>query len=101
MKLKIGARYRSQACETEIIVVRAPLHSIDLTCGGYPIVETGDAAAESFGLAPDAGAGTLLGKRYTDLEELEVLVVRPGRGTLAVAGTALSIMESRVLPSSD
>jgi hypothetical protein len=99
MKLKLGARYRSQVCGTEVIVVQAPPDEVDLTCGGRPM--TGDAVTEWVPGDPAALGGTTLGKRYTDGAALELLVVKPGQGTLALAGTPLRIKESKPLPSSD
>jgi hypothetical protein len=101
MQLKVGVRYRSQVCETEIIVVRAPDDDVELACGGHPMVESSAEPDPSLELQPQISEGTLLGKRYTDGGALEVLVVRPGRGALSVAGSPLAVMEPRVLPSSD
>jgi hypothetical protein len=43
-----------------------------------------------------------MGKRYTDAAEtLELLCVRGGAGTLAVAGEPLQVKASKALPASD
>ena len=46
--------------------------------------------------------GTLLGKRYISAAgDLELLCTKPGDGSLAANGTALSLKEAKPLPSSD
>jgi hypothetical protein len=99
VKVKLGARYRSQVCATEVVVVKAPPDEVDLTCGGQPMATAG--AAEQLTADPALLGGTVIGKRYTDGATIELLVVKPGAGTLAVAGTPLSIKEAKPLPSSD
>ena len=78
MELKPGTRFRSQVCETEVVVVKVGSGG-ELTCGGVPVVPI-DAAVD--GSAPmDAGldGGTLLGKRYVDeASGVEILCVKPG-----------------------
>lgn len=62
------------------------------------------------GIAPSAGltadparsAGTLLGKRYTDVATgIEVLCTKAGTGTLSLDGRPLDLKEAKPLPSSD
>lgn len=101
MNLRIGVRYRSQVCETEIIVVRAPKEDIDLRCGGHALVSPEAPQDPTLSLVREFSAGSLLGKRYTDGDALEVLVVRPGAGELTLSTTPLEVMDPRVLPSSD
>lgn len=101
VELKVGTRYSSQVCAGEVIVVRAPAGDVDLRCGGQPMVVSGSEAAPGLVAAPAAMGGSLLGKRYTDGADLEVLVVKPGAGTLAVGDTALQIKQAKPLPSSD
>jgi hypothetical protein len=101
MKLVPGTRFRSTTCTTEVIVVRAGETAEDLTCGGSPM--TTDAAVEPAAAGPAGGldGGTLVGKRYTDGSELELLVVKAGAGTLALGATPLEIKSAKPLPSSD
>jgi hypothetical protein len=98
-----GQRLRSQACTTEIIVVRAPGHPVELTCGGHPMATD---QATGTGTANGASAvgvgGTRLGKRYVDEPTgLEVLCVKPGSGTLAADGRDLTLKSAKPLPASD
>jgi len=98
--LKPGTRLRSQACTTEVIVVRPA--EVTLYCGGHPMVEFGTEPATSLTLDPSASTGSLAGKRYTDVSgTLEVLVTKAGAGTLSDAGQALTVKEAKPLPSSD
>ena len=102
MQLKIGARYRSQVCPTEIIVVRPLPGEADLTCGGHAVIDLKATPAE--GLSPKEGAdtGSALGKRYTDASgTLELLVTKQGQGTLALSGEPLVLKEAKPLPASD
>lgn len=52
-------------------------------------------------LDPVFAGGTQLGKRYTDGQDLELLVTKGGEGTLAVGDEPLAILEPKRLPSSD
>ena len=101
MNLTTGSRWRSQACTTEVIVVRSDGADIDLRCGGHPMVAPGqDAAAAT--LAPEFAAGSAVGKRYeSEAFGLELLVTKAGDGSLAVGETALLLKAAKRLPSSD
>jgi hypothetical protein len=100
--LKPGTRLRSQVCATEVVVVKAPADDVDLTCGGYPMIEL--AAQPESGLAPkpELATGTALGKRYAPEDgSLEVLVTKPGEGTLALGTTPMPVKQAKPLPASD
>ncbi|MFE4963837.1 hypothetical protein [Streptomyces sp. NPDC056660] len=102
--LKTGGRYRSQVCDTEVIVVRAPSAESDLRCGGTAMVRLEDQATVAAHSGPADGwdGGSLLGKRYTDADgTLEVLVTKPGRGSLGVGDAALEVKRAKPLPASD
>ena len=103
MKLKIGQRYVSQSCETEVIVVRAPGVDVEVTGAGHPMaLGGGDPGGKRLTPLPEWQAGTALGKRYATRDGLiEVLVVKAGSGTLAVDGVALHVSRPKALPSSD
>jgi hypothetical protein len=97
--MKPGTKLKSTACDTEVIVVRAPPAGL-LTCGGVAMAaeRTGDLAP----LNPAYAAGSKIGKRYTDeAGTLEVLCIKPGAGSLALDGVALQVKEAKPLPSSD
>ncbi|MFG3022317.1 hypothetical protein ACGFZQ_27840 [Streptomyces sp. NPDC048254] len=102
--LKPGGRYRSQVCDTEVIVIRAPSADSDLCCGGTPMVRLEDGATPASDSGPAEGwdGGSLLGKRYADTDgTLEVLVTKPGGGSLGVGGTPLEVKRAKPLPASD
>lgn len=99
MTPSVGARLGSVACDTEVIVVRAPSREVDLTCGGAAM--TGPPAERAAALAPD-DEGSLLGKRYVHPESgLELLCTKAGDGSLRVDGDVLGIKQAKNLPSSD
>jgi hypothetical protein len=100
--LKPGTRLYSAVSATELIVVRAPAHEVELTIGGAPALTDAagrDATAE---VVDGHGGSTLLGKRYVDeAETLELLCTKPGDGVAAVAGTPLALKDAKPLPASD
>jgi hypothetical protein len=101
MVYKTGTQLRSQTCSTEVMVIRAGDGSVELQCGGYPMLADRPAGLTS----PKSGlsGGTLLGKRYTTAAGggFEVLVVKPGAGTLSDGDTPLVVKDAKPLPSSD
>ena len=98
--LATGQRLKSTVCGTEIMVVTAPADDVDLTCGGAPMAENGDGTNGA--VDPAFSSGTPIGKRYVSEDGgVELLCVRPGDGSLAVAGTQLKIKESKKLPKTD
>jgi hypothetical protein len=101
--VSVGQRLRSQACTTEVIVVRAPDHPLELTCGGHPMAaDLAIGAGTANGASFASGGGTQLGKRYVDESAgLEVLCVKPGSGTLAADGRDLTLKSAKPLPASD
>lgn len=102
MELRVGGRYRSAVCETQVIVVRAPTEPVALECGGSPMLVADDEAAASAVIDPAHTDGTAIGKRYADAEiGLEVLCTRAGAGSLTLAGEDLRLKEAKPLPSSD
>jgi hypothetical protein len=101
-ELKVGARLRSQVCETEVIVVRLGDDSVELTCGGHPMLGLGADPAPGLTPADGLDGGSLLGKRYTAPEtDIELLVTKAGKGTLANGSEPLVLKEAKPLPSSD
>jgi hypothetical protein len=96
--MKPGSKLKSQVCDTEVMVIRCAEGQIE--CGGVPM------AAERSGAegAPSEAfsGGTLMGKRYVNADgTFELLCVKPGKGSLAVDGVALTIKDAKPLPASD
>jgi hypothetical protein len=103
MKLRTGQTLVSLVDDTTVVVVRAAAGDVEVTCGGTAMADAKDGAGAVKG-SPDPGQqeGTLLGKRYADDElGLELLVTKPGTGTLAVNGIPLPVKGARPLPASD
>lgn len=95
--MKPGSRIKSAACSSEAVVIKYTGGTIE--CGGQPMAEdaTGDGA-------PAAGfdGGTVMGKRYVDADgTVELLCVKPGKGSFALNGVALLLKEAKPLPASD
>jgi hypothetical protein len=106
--LKPGSRWRSEVCDTEVVVVRAPAWPVTFRIGGARALRAdaaqGRPSTDRSGAQPDAAlaGGTLLGKRYTDeATGLQVLCVKPGEGTITVDGRPAAVMTPRQLPASD
>ena len=99
-ELKVGARLKSAACTTEVVVVKAPTGTIDLRCGGTEMAS--EAVAGSDPLDAEHSQGTVLGKRYTDDESAtELLAVKAGEGSLSIDGRQLELKGVKPLPASD
>jgi hypothetical protein len=102
MKLRPGQKLHSAVSDAQVVVVRAPDADVDLGCGGAPLLEEAQPAADASALDASLGDGPLLGKRYADEElGLELLCTRPGDGALTVDGRVLPIKGAKPLPSSD
>jgi len=102
MELKVGSRWKSTVCTTELAVVRPAKAAVRLECGGSAVIAMGADRPADGTVAPAYASGTLLGKRYVDEQSgLEVLCTKPGTGSLAVDGRVLTLREAKRLPSSD
>jgi hypothetical protein len=99
--IKTGSRLRSQVCDTEVIVVRSADSLDDLRAGGAPMVPIGSTVAPSLTLDPALSEGNPMGKRYVDGTGAEVLVTKPGKGTLTIGATSMAIKSAKPLPASD
>ncbi|MEZ0351504.1 hypothetical protein [Mycobacterium sp. pR1184] len=97
--VKNGTRLTSQVCDTQVIVVRSSESLDDLRCGGVPMVPIG--GERSGELDPAFSEGTVMGKRYVDESGAEVLVTKPGAGSLSIGATPLALKEVKPLPASD
>jgi hypothetical protein len=99
--LKPGARLRSVAAGTEVVVVRPAGQPVIIACAGDELVPL-DGAAAGLGDAAADGPVIALGKRYRDEQTgLELLCTKAGRGPLTADGRELGIKAPRPLPSSD
>jgi hypothetical protein len=99
---KAGTRLRSLACSTEVVVVRGSDVPIDLRCGGHAMAEITGTNDVTSGLAVGFDAGTLVGKRYVDIDDsIELLCTKPGAGSLSLGEALLEIKSAKPLPSSD
>ncbi|WP_322777881.1 hypothetical protein [Frankia sp. Cas4] len=100
--LKIGSRWQSAVCDTEVIVVAAPAVPIVLTYGGQPMVSRGSHLPSGATLDTRYASGTVIGKRYEDAESsLELLCTKAGSGSLFADDRPLSIKQPKQLPSAD
>ncbi|ASR03072.1 MULTISPECIES: hypothetical protein [Gordonia] len=101
MKLRVGLALASAVDTTNVIITRVPDGDVELTCGGAPMVEKGQAAPEAKA-DPAQMNGTLIGKRYVDSADvIEVLCTKPGEGSLALNGELLVTAQAKPLPASD
>lgn len=95
--MKPGSRIKSNACDTEVVIIKYTAGTIQ--CGGADMSEAGGGGAE---LSADFAGGSIMGKRYVDeAGTIELLCVKPGKGTLALDGAALVLKEAKPLPASD
>jgi hypothetical protein len=95
--MKPGSRLKSAVCDTEVMVIKCGAGEVQ--CGGAAMAEDKGAGGEP---AADFAGGSLMGKRYVDAAgAFELLCVKPGKGSLAVDGTALTIKDAKPLPASD
>ena len=102
MELRPGLKLHSAVCEAQVVVVKAPATSVEIACGGSPMLGDGEEADGTAALDTSLGDGLLLGKRYADDElGLELLCTRAGEGALTVDGALLLLKGAKPLPSSD
>jgi hypothetical protein len=94
--MKPGSRLRSATCDVEVVVIRYGGGVIG--CGGAAMSENGGDEA----IDPALAGGTTMGKRYVDAAgAVELLCVKPGKGTLTLDGVALVTKDAKPLPASD
>lgn len=102
MQLKPGMRLKSTVCDTEVVCVKPPAGDVDLRCGGHAMVEPGSDAPAGLEIADGFSEGTQMGKRYADDEVgIEVLVAKPGAGSLSIGEAPLGLKDAKPLPASD
>jgi hypothetical protein len=96
--MKPGTKLKSVVCDTEVMVIRGSEAVVE--CGGSPMAL--ERPAERAAVKPAFAGGTKIGKRYVDAAgTVELLCVKPGQGSLSIAGAALVLKEAKPLPSSD
>jgi hypothetical protein len=96
--MKPGTKLKSAVCDTEVMVIRGSVVIVE--CGGVPMAEA--RSAENASLNPAFAEGTQIGKRYIDQAgAVELLCVKPGKGSLSIGGVALKTKDAKTLPSSD
>lgn len=96
--MKPGTKLKSSVCDTELMVIRGA--DVIIECGGMPMTEGLTSGAAS--MNPNFAAGTQIGKRYVDQAgTIELLCVKPGKGSLSIGGIALNTKDAKALPSSD
>jgi hypothetical protein len=96
--MKPGTKLKSAVCDTEVMVIRGS--GVTVECGGAPMAE--ERPAGNAGMNPAHTAGTQIGKRYVDAAgTVELLCVKPGKGSLSIGGVALTTKDAKALPSSD
>jgi len=98
MQLKAGTKLHSSACDTDVMVIKGS-GDVNLTCGG---AEMTVARGETLELDAAFAQGTAMGKRYQNEDgSIELLCIKPGKGSLAIDGVPLTIKATKALPSSD
>ena len=101
MQVRAGQRLKSTACDTEVVVVRAPVGDVDVRCGGEPMVAL-DEDAPKGSVQAGFDEGTLLGKRYADEDAgIELLATKAGKGSLSLGTNIVPRKDAKPLPSSD
>jgi hypothetical protein len=102
MELRPGQKLHSAVSEAQVVVVKAPASSVEIGCGGSPMLGDDEQADGAATLDASLGEGPLLGKRYAEEElGLELLCTRAGEGALTVDGAVLLVKGAKPLPSSD
>ena len=96
--MKPGTKLKSTVCDTEVMVIRGS--EGDVACGGAPMAE--ERPAEPGEINPELAEGTQMGKRYVnEAGTVELLCVKPGKGSLSLDGEVLRTKDAKPLPSSD
>ncbi len=96
--MKAGTKLKSAACDTEVMVIKAVPVGV-AECGGAAMVAERGGGED---LDPAFSSGSIMGKRYVDeAGTVELLCIKPGKGSLALDGVALQVKDAKPLPSSD
>lgn len=101
MPLKAGARFKSDVCDTQVMVIKAPAGEFELACGGAAMIAP-NVTPGSTTIQTELAGETLIGKRYVNADEsVELLCTKGGKGSLTLNGAPLEIKQAKQLPSSD
>ncbi len=96
--MKPGTKLKSTVCDTEVMVIRGS--GVVVECGGALMAE--ERPAERGSIKSGFEQGTQIGKRYVDAAgTLELLCVKPGKGSLSISGVQLQLKDAKPLPASD
>jgi hypothetical protein len=96
--MKPGTKLKSTVCDTEVMVIRGS--GMVVECGGAPMTQ--EPPAQKGSLQAGWDKGTQIGKRYVDVAgSIELLCVKPGKGSLSIGGVALLLKDAKPLPASD
>ena len=96
--MKAGTKLKSAVCDTEVMVIKAVSNGV-AECGGAAMVAERGVSSE---LDAAFSSGTIMGQRYVDDSgTVELLCIKPGKGSLALNGVALKVKDAKPLPSSD
>ena len=96
--LRPGDQLASTTSTTRVVVVRVTASAPEITCGGQPMVPAEGGRPQS----ADAGALTLIGKRYVDAADaVELLCTFSGGGELCCDGVPMTLKAAKALPASD
>lgn len=99
LQLRPGLSLYSTVDPTTVVVIKAPAEPVTISISGSEVTTE---KPDSVPADAPAGDGTLLGKRYADeTVGIELLVSKPGNGTLELNGAAMALKESKPLPASD
>ena len=96
--MKPGTKLNSVVCDTQVMIIRGTDAVVE--CGGAPMADHEPTDAGSVDTA--FSRGSQMGKRYVDeAGTVELLCVKPGKGSLSIEGVALNSKDAKPLPSSD
>jgi hypothetical protein len=96
--MKTGTKLKSAVCDTEVIVIKGS--NVLVECGGTPMAE--ERPEQRSAVHPSFAEGTKIGKRYVDAgNNVELLCVKAGQGSLSIGGVVLRLKDAKPLPASD
>lgn len=83
-------------------MVRSPLSTAQVCCGGTALIPINTARPAGAGLCAEYAEGSVAGRRYSEPDcGVELLCTRSGAGSLSADGRPLGASAAKKLPSSD